>query len=118
MDSFAHPDVPTWQRERFVAEVVRPLLAGRPARYRPADLVTGRLGAETEVPAGVPVVVEGVSATDVRLGVPWDLTLWLDVPEAVRRRRIAERDPAELQERWRSDWWPQEEAYVRAQRPA
>ncbi len=118
IDDFAHPDVATWQRDRFVAEVLTPLLAGRPGRYRPADLVTGMLGPLREVPPGVPVVVEGVSATDVRLGVPWDLTLWLDVPEPVRRRRIAERDPTELLERWRTDWWPQERAYVEAQRPA
>lgn len=118
VDDFAHPDVPTWQRERFVADVLDPLLAGRHARYRPADLVTGALGAAVEIPVGVPVVVEGVSATDVRLGVPWDLTLWLDVPEPVRRRRIAQRDSPELLERWRTDWWPQEEAYVAAQRPS
>ena len=118
VDDFAHPEVATWQRDRFVAEVLRPLLAGRPARYRPADLVTGALGAEVEVSPGVPVVVEGVSSTDVRLGVPWDLTIWLEVPQEERRRRIEARDPPELLERWRRDWWPQEEAYVRAQHPA
>jgi uridine kinase len=118
VDDFAHPDVPTWQRDRFVDEVLTPLLAGRPGRYRPADLVTGDPGPVREVPVGVPVIVEGVSATDVRLGVPWDVTLWLEVAEPVRRRRIAERDPEELLQRWRTDWWPQEEAYVRAQRPA
>ncbi|WP_375423756.1 hypothetical protein [uncultured Friedmanniella sp.] len=118
VDDFAHPDVPTWQRDRFVAEVLAPLLAGWPGRYRPADLLTGALGEPVEVPTSVPVVVEGVSATDVRLGVPWDLTLWLEVPEAERRRRIAERDRAELLARWHTDWWPQEEAYVAAQRPA
>jgi len=118
VDDFAHPEVPTWQRDRFVAEVLRPLLAGRAARYRPADLVTGALGPAVVVPTGVPLVVEGVSSTDVRLGVPWDLTIWLEVPQAERRRRIEARDPPELLERWRSDWWPQEEAYVRAQRPA
>jgi len=118
VDDFAAPEVPTWQRDRFVAEVLAPLRAGRPGRYRPADLVTGALGEPVEVPVGVPVVVEGVSATDVRLGVPWDLTLWLDVPEAERRRRVLRRDPPALLERWRTDWWPQEEAYVAAQRPA
>jgi hypothetical protein len=40
------------------------------------------------------------------------------VPAAERRRRIHARDPPELLARWRSDWWPQEEAYVRSQRPA
>lgn len=118
VDDFARPDVPTWERDRFVAEVLRPLLAGRAARYRPADLITGALGPEVVVPPGAPVVVEGVSSTDVRLGVPWDLTIWLEVPEAERRRRIVARDSPELLERWRADWWPQEEAYVRAQRPA
>jgi len=118
VDDFAHPEVPTWQRDRFVAEVLRPLLAGRAARYRPADLVTGALGPAVVVPPGVPLVVEGVSSTDVRLGVPWDLTIWLEVPQAERRRRIEARDRPELLERWRSDWWPQEEAYVRAQHPA
>ena len=32
------------------------------------------------MPVGVPVIVEGVSATDVRLPVPWDVTLWIEVP--------------------------------------
>lgn len=118
VDDFARPDLATWERDRFVAEVLRPLLAGRAARYRPADLVTGVLGPALVVPPGVPLVVEGVSSTDVRLRVPWDVTIWLDVPEQERRRRIELRDPPELLERWRDDWWPAEEAYVRAQRPA
>ncbi len=117
VDDFARPDLTTWERDRFVAEVLGPLRAGRPGRYRPADLLTGELGGWRAVPAGVPVVVEGVSATDSRLGVPWDLTIWLEVPDAVRRRRITARDSPELLERWRTDWWPAEQAYAVDQQP-
>ena len=61
-------------------QVLEPLLAGRPARYQRWDLVTDAGLDWVEVPRGVPVVVEGVSATDDRVPVPWDVTLWLDVP--------------------------------------
>jgi hypothetical protein len=63
------------------------------------------------------VIVEGVSATDVRVPVPWDLTLWVDVPAEERRRRIAMRDPPALMRRWEEEWWPPEEEYAREQRP-
>jgi uridine kinase len=71
-----------------------------------------------EVPSGVPVVVEGVSATDDRVPVPWDVTVWLDTPADARRQRILARDenPALLR-RWQSDWLPSEQAYAAAQRP-
>jgi para-aminobenzoate synthetase len=63
------------------------------------------------------VIVEGVSATDVRLPVPWDFTIWIEVPATVRRARIVERDGPALQHRWQTDWIPMEEAYAAAQRP-
>jgi hypothetical protein len=71
-----------------------------------------------EVPPDVPVIVEGVSATDQRVPVPWDVTMWVSSPARVRRRRILARDPdPALQERWRTDWLPSEQAYAAAQRP-
>jgi hypothetical protein len=50
--------------------------------------------------------------------VPWDVTMWVTSPARVRRRRILARDPdPALQERWRTDWLPSEQAYAAAQRP-
>jgi uridine kinase len=117
IDDFARPDLQGWERDRFVAQVLEPLLADRPARYQrwdwPADV-----GAEWhQVPTGVPVIVEGVSSTDVRLGVPWDLTLWVEVCYDERWRRIVDRDGPDRLDRWRDDWLPSEEAYVAAQHP-
>ncbi|HEY5981351.1 MAG TPA: uridine kinase [Microlunatus sp.] len=116
-DDFARPDLPGWDRDRFEEQVLEPLLAGRPGRYQRWDFEAD-VGAEWHtVDVGVPVIVEGVSATDARLPVPWDITIWVDVPVGVRRARIAERDGPALRERWLTDWIPMEEAYAAAQRP-
>ena len=93
------------------------MVGGRPASYSRWDYLTDERRGSADVPPGVPVIVEGVSATDDRVPVPWDLTVWLDVPDAVRRQRIEERDDESLLYRWRTDWWPNEQAYVREQRP-
>jgi uridine kinase len=118
VDDFARAGVRGWDRALFTASVLEPLRAGRPARYQRWDLVADVGRDWVEVPPGRPIVVEGVSATDDRVPVPWDATLWLEVPAAERSRRIArrDRDPA-LQERWRTDWWPSEQAYAAAQQP-
>ena len=94
-----------------------PLAAGRRARYQRWDWARDGRRGWAEVPAGVPVVVEGVSSTDVRLGVPWDVTLWLDAPYEVRLARAMARDGEALREQWVDAWMPTEDAYEAAQRP-
>jgi hypothetical protein len=118
VDDFGRAGVRGWDRALFVTSVLEPLRRDQPGRYQHWDLLADAGRDWTEVPPGVPVVVEGVSATDGRVPVPWDVTLWLDVPAGERERRIAVRDadPA-LQERWRTDWWPSEQAYAAAQQP-
>ena len=118
VDDFARTGLPGWDRDLFTAQVLEPLQAGRPARYQRWDLVADAALGWVEVPSGVPVVVEGVSATDQRVPVPWDVTMWVTLPARVRRRRILARDedPA-LLELWRTDWLPNEQAYAAAQRP-
>jgi cytidylate kinase len=118
VDDFARAGMRGWDRELFGAQVLEPLLAGRPARYQRWDLVTDSGLDWVEVPSEVPVVVEGVSATDHRVPVPWDVTMWLAAPAAVRRRRILARDgDPTLLRRWQTDWLPSEQAYAAAQRP-
>lgn len=117
IDDFARPDLRGWERDRFTVQVLQPLLAGRSARYERWDFVTNEGVGWIEIPPGRVVVVEGVSATDVRVRVPWDVTLWVDVAEAVRRSRIVARDGERLRQQWLTDWIPMEEAYVRDQRP-
>jgi hypothetical protein len=117
VDDFGRADRPDWHRELFTATVVEPLLAGRAARYQRWDLVSDRGLDWVELRPGGPLVVEGVSATDVRVPVPWDVVLWVDTAEAVRRARIAARDDPALAARWEREWWPSEEAYAVSQQP-
>jgi uridine kinase len=117
VDDFARPGVATWDHDQFRRDILEPLLHGRPGSYRRWDLLTEQAGARVTVPVGVPVVVEGVSATDRAVEVPWDLQLWVEAGEGVRRARINRRDPPALLTRWAQEWWPREEAYLRSQRP-
>ncbi len=117
VDDFGRAGLRGWDRDLFIAQVLTPLLAGRPASYQSWDLLTDRPIDWVEVPAGRPVVVEGVAATDVRGPVPWDVTLWVDTPEPLRWSRILDRDSPGHLERWHHDWLPSEQAYVAAQRP-
>ncbi len=117
IDDFARPDLRGWERDRFVQQILQPLLAGQPGHYQRWDF-DRNVGAEWHtVPVGVPVVVEGVSATDVRLGVPWDFTIWIEVPYQTRLARILERDGPAMMDRWLTDWMPSEDAYEEEQRP-
>jgi uridine kinase len=117
VDDFARPHIRGWELARFLRQVRDPLLAGRAARYQRWDFAAD-LGADwVDVQPGRPVVVEGVSATDVRLGLPWDVTLWVDAPIDVRQRRALARDGEAMRERWLTDWIPSEEDYVRRQQP-
>jgi uridine kinase len=117
VDDFARPSVPTWERDRFVAQVLVPLAAGRPGRYQRWDWPTDTAAEWHDVPPGVPVVVEGVSSTDVRLGVPWDVRIWVEADREVRLARALERDGEAMLERWLTDWMPSEERYAAVQRP-
>jgi uridine kinase len=117
VDNFSRPRLWGWDRDRFAHQLLEPLLAGRTARYQRWDYLADQGLDWVEVVPGAPVILEGVAATDVRLPVPWDITVWLEVAEAERYRRILERDSAAILERWRTDWWPSEQAYARDQNP-
>jgi uridine kinase len=117
VDDFSRLGLWGWDRDRFVTQLLEPLLTGRAAHYQRWDYLADRGLDWVEVAPGAPVIVEGVSATDVRLPVPWDVTVWLEVAEAERHRRIVERDGEAMLAHWRTDWWPSEQAYARDQNP-
>ncbi len=117
VDDFSRIGVRGWDRQLFVDQVLAPLRAGQPAHYQAWDLATDAPLDWLTVRPGIPVIVEGVSATDERAGVPWDVTLWVEESAGVRWQRILDRDEPELLDRWRTDWLPNEQRYAREQRP-
>jgi uridine kinase len=117
VDDFWGPSIPEWDWNRFLDQVVRPLRAGREARYQEWDWVVDAGGPWHDIGAGSLVVVEGVSATRSEVDVPWALRIWVEAPPDVRLQRALDRDGPTLMARWVDDWIPSEQAYIAAQRP-
>jgi hypothetical protein len=117
IDDFAGPTVPEWDWARFVAQVRDPLRAGRAARYQIWNWDQNLPGAWQDIPAAVPVIVEGVSCTRREVGIDWDVQLWVEAPRDVRLARALRRDGPALLPRWLNDWMPSEERYAARERP-
>jgi hypothetical protein len=114
IDDFAGPGIDEWDWARFRVEVLDPLQAGHTARYRRWNWHDHAAGAWQVVAAGVPVIVEGVSATRHEAGVPWSVRVWVDTDRALRIERVQARGtPAELLAGWLSS----EDAYVAREHP-
>lgn len=96
--------------ERFLAEVLRPLKAGRPFSYRPYDCGTGTLKEPVAVtPKGINII-EGSYSHHPYFEDPYDLKIFLKVSPEVREKRILQR-PAFLHRRFFEEWIPMEQRY-------
>ncbi|GAA0239481.1 hypothetical protein GCM10010492_43330 [Saccharothrix mutabilis subsp. mutabilis] len=94
-DHFATWDDPVSWWPRLVADVLEPLWAGRPARYRRMDWSEGlpRLGEWVTVEPPDLLVVEGVSAARRSIAPKLDEAVWVELPDARERlERAVARD--------------------------
>jgi uridine kinase len=117
VDDFAGPLVPEWDWPRFRAQVLDPLLGGRPARYQRWEWNKDEPAEWHDIPADAVLVVEGVSCTRSELEAPWALQIWVDAPRDVRLQRAVERDGEAMLPHWLDVWMPSEEAYIARERP-
>lgn len=97
-------------RERFEAEVLKPLAAGKAVRYRPWDCHTGDLATSRSVEPAALTVVEGSYSMHPALRGYYDLTMCLIVDPSERLRRLEARNPRMLQ-RFIDEWIPLENRY-------
>ena len=106
-----------WQRLR--AEALGPLLAGRPARWRPFDFSAGArpdgtygFSTRAEVREPKPVVlVEGAYACRPELVDLIDWIVLVDAPVEVRHRRLARREDPRFLTAWHARWDAAEQWY-------
>ena len=98
-------------RERFLADVLRPLRAGEPFSYRPFDCRTLSLAAPVPVAPAKLCVVEGSYSCHPALRDAYDLTVFLDVSPDEQLRRIRVRNGEEGAQRFAARWIPLEERY-------
>lgn len=90
--------------------VVRPLAAGRPARWRRWDWAASRYAEWHGVPATSTLVVEGVGCGAGRLAPYLSGLIWVEAPDDERRRRAMARDGDTYAGHWER-WARQEEAF-------
>lgn len=99
--------------ERFLSEVLRPLLAGSAFAYRPFDCQTGTLKAPVAVRPAPLTVIEGAYSRHPAFGDPYDLRVCLLIEPALQRARIERRNP-QMAQRFFERWIPLENRYLSA----
>lgn len=99
--------------ERFLSEVLRPLLAGQAAVYRPFDCSAMELGAPVALPPAPIIVVEGSYSCHPALWPCYDLRVFLSVEPQEQLRRVSARNGA-YAEVFQHKWIPLEAAYFSA----
>lgn len=104
-----------FDRERFYAEALAPLLAGRDALYRPYDCHAGCLRPPVAAPLRPVILIEGSYCCHPDLWGCYDLHVFVTAPLDIRLARLARRPGVDLAA-FRTRWIPLEEAYFAAER--
>jgi uridine kinase len=117
-------DCVDWRRLR--REALEPLLDGKPARWHRIDFASGAradgtfnmLDEFTEcAPANV-IVLDGAYSARPELSDLIDLSVLVDVPVALRHKRLSTREDVGWLNAWHSRWDEAEEHYFAHVRPA
>jgi uridine kinase len=116
-DDFARPNTPSWDWPRLKEQVLDQINRDQPGRYQRYDWNEDRLAEWHTVPTGGVLIVEGVSSMRRELGEYWDYAIWVACSYELRLRRGIERDGASMRSQWIDVWMPEEDKYVREQRP-
>jgi uridine kinase len=96
--------------ERFEAEVLKPLAAGEPVRYRPWDCRTGDFATSRIIEPAPLTVVEGSYSMHPALRGYYDLMICLAIDPTEQLRRLEARNPRMLR-RFIDEWIPLENRY-------
>jgi hypothetical protein len=102
---------------RLRREVLEPLSAGRPARFRRWDWAADAYGEEHgDVPVADVLVVEGVGSGARAVKELLSLLVWIEAPRPLRYERAMARDGAGYRPHWRR-WEAQELTYFATDAP-
>jgi uridine kinase len=124
MDSFLLPDskyrvsaiAKNYDLDRFYEEISEPILDNRDINYRVMDLSTGKLAAQrVNIPAGRPVIVEGVYSMELSFRDSYDFTIFVDAPKEHLMTRAFSLEVGSKS--WLDKWLEGEETYFVAQHP-
>lgn len=124
MDSFLLPEskhrvsaiAKNYDLDRFFIEVIESLLDEKDINYRVMDLELGTLGDQKiHIPAGSPVIVEGVYSMELSFRDAYSFTIFVDAPKEHLITRAFSLEPGSKS--WLDKWLEGEETYFVAQHP-
>jgi uridine kinase len=101
---------------RLTDDVLAPLAAGEPARWRRWDWEAGAPAEWHSVDPGAALVVEGSGALSRASRALADLGVWVELDAAERRRRAIARDGEVYEPHW-DRWAAQEDRFVARENP-
>lgn len=101
-------------RERFASEVLQPLRAGEPFRYRPYNCQTQKLGPPRDVQPARLTFIEGSYSHHPAFAAAYDLKVFLTISSQNQKQRILKRNGSEQLKRFESEWIPLENRYFEA----
>ncbi|MHA6761482.1 uridine kinase family protein [Streptacidiphilus sp. PAMC 29251] len=103
--------------DRLDAEVLKPAAVGDDVRYQRYDWDQDRLAEWTGIPAGTPLIVEGVHSLHSHLRSAYTFGIFCDAERGVRLSRGLARDGEESRGLWEDEWMPAEDCYLAAEQP-
>jgi len=123
MDSFLLPEekyrisviAKNYDLDRFSEEVIDPLLAGEPVRYRPGSAPENKRSSWVEIPMEKPIIVDGIYSLAVRFRDGYDFSVFVDADKETLLRRGVENISGAAS--WLDKWLEGEETYLEAQAP-
>jgi uridine kinase len=101
------------ERERFRAEIIEPLLKGRPFKYRRYDCSTQTLGGEAAVEPHQLNIIEGAYCMHPYLRDAYDLKVFLQINAEEQKTRLMKRSRENFA-RFEEEWIPMENKYFEA----
>ena len=105
-----------WTVEHIREALLEPRAAGRPGAWRCWDWTTGAPADWHHVEPEQRLIVEGVGALTAANRKLADLGIWVDTPDAERKRRALLRDGDTYRPHW-DRWAAQEEAFLARYQP-
>lgn len=103
--------------ERFLSEVLMPLRAGEPFRYRAYSCRTRTMEAPVHHKSAYPLaIIEGSYSLHPMLEGAYDLRVMLQIDPETQKARLAQRCSEEMLKRFVEEWIPMEEQYFSATR--
>jgi uridine kinase len=112
-DDFASWEVPTGWWPDLEAQVLEPMAAGLPVRYRRYDWDARRHGHWIEPELTEVVLLEGVSSSRQAVAARLSLAIWIEAPLATRMQRGIQRDGEAMRSQWET-WIAEEDRHFAA----